>query len=83
MDLFVIDLVAKKPRSLRKKIEDVFFVAIVAFLLLAIIMFVTCFIVSSFSFKIGLILGIASFISMGLAVLFVVLRIIFDFAEAG
>jgi len=83
MDLFVIDSAIKKPRSLRKKIEDVFLFVIVTFLLLAIVMFVVCFIVSSFSFKIGLILGIASFISMGLAVLFVVLRIIFDFAEAG
>lgn len=83
MDLFAIDSVTKKPRPLRKRIEDVFLVAIVAFLLLAIVMFIACFIVSSFSFKIGLILGIASFISMGLAVLFIVLRIIFDFAEAG
>ena len=83
MDLFVINPAIKRPHSLREKIEDVFLVVIVVFLLLAIIMFVACFVVSSFSFKLGLIFGITAFISMGLSGLFIVLRIIFDVAETG
>jgi hypothetical protein len=83
MDLFVIDLVVKKRLTLRKKIENVFLLIIVTLLLFAIIMLAACFVISSFSFKLGLIFGIIAFISMGLSVLFLVFRIIFDFTETG
>lgn len=82
MDLFPIVFV-KKRRPLRKKIEDIFLLIIVLSLLFAILMFAVSFVISCFSSKLGLMALITSFASMGLMVLFLILRMLYDFTESG